>query len=145
MPYRDRATVESWVQEFNGAQRHLDTHVSVLEQIDATHPDTGLVVVSLRNASTVTYIQPVVRETPQWLVTFEARDHDLELDAAGMAQLAADVSLVAALCDFLQAKTDAAVLAAAEARTAEAPPAVAQLADPQSADAQPVDIERVAL
>ena len=73
MPYRDQATVESWVDEFRHLQP-LVTDVSVLEKDFTAGPDSGLVVVSLRTASTVTYIQPVVQDGhPTWVVTFEPR------------------------------------------------------------------------
>ena len=67
-------------------------------------------VVSLRNASTVTYIQPVISDgAPHWLVTFEARRESFDLDFAGVAQLAADLSLISRMCEHLQIKTDVAL------------------------------------
>jgi hypothetical protein len=110
MPYRDQATVDGWVREFLEANADTHTEVSVLDKDFMAGPDSGLVVVSLRNASTVTYIHPVVRDgAPRWLVTFEGRRESFDLDFAGVAQLAADLSLISRMCEHLQVKTDVAV------------------------------------
>ncbi|WBU37453.1 protein-L-isoaspartate carboxylmethyltransferase [Homoserinibacter sp. YIM 151385] len=113
MPYRDKPTVERWIEEFRALGNDMDTSVEVLEQDPTMAAETGLVMVTLRRADTVTYIQPVMRETPQWIVTFEAREYDIDLDVVGVAQLAADLAMLARLCAFLQDKTDAARAAAA--------------------------------
>ncbi|WP_425837147.1 protein-L-isoaspartate carboxylmethyltransferase [Microbacterium sp. PA5] len=106
MPYRDQATVEGWVDEFR-QQENLETAVSVLEKDFTAGPDSGLVVVSLRTASTVTYIQPVVRDgVPTWVVTFEPRHDGFDLDSDGVAALSHDLGTLARLCEFLQRKTD---------------------------------------
>jgi len=116
MPYRDQATVEGWVSEFLESNRDTPAEVSVVDKDFTAGPDSGLVVVSLRNASTVTYIQPVVREgVPQWVVTFEARGESFDLDFAGVGRLAADLATIARMCENLQIKTDAAVRAKAAA------------------------------
>ena len=110
MPYRDQATVDGWVREFLDLDANAHTEVSVLDKDFTAGPDSGLVVVSLRDASTVTYIQPVIRDgAPRWLVTFEARGESFDLDFAGVAQLAADLSLISRMCEHLQMKTDAAL------------------------------------
>lgn len=112
MPHRDRATVDSWLREFRDVNRDIATEISVLDQEFTAGPESGLVVVSLRNASTVTYVQPVVRDGhPVWIVTFEARSDAIDLDAGGVADLADDLDTLARICEFLQLKTDAAVAA----------------------------------
>ena len=111
MPYRDQATVRSWVEEFSGRQP-LTTDVTVLEKEFTAGPESGMVVVSLRTASTVTYIQPVIDDgVPHWVVTFEARPDSFDLDSVGVAALAHDLGALACLLDFLQLKTDAALAA----------------------------------
>lgn len=106
MPYRDQATVESWVDAFR-REESLVTDVSVLEKDFTAGPDSGLVVVSLRTASTVTYIQPVIDEgVPRWVVTFEPRHEGFDLDSEGVAALSHDLATLARLCEFLQQKTD---------------------------------------
>ncbi len=79
MPYRNQATVEAWVREYLAGHPAAESSISVLEKDYTPGPDSGLVVVALSNASTVTYIQPVVHdEGPRWVVTFEARADSLE-------------------------------------------------------------------
>ncbi len=110
MPYRDQTTVDGWVREFLDSNANTHTQVSVLDKDFTAGPDSGLVVVSLRNASTVTYIHPVIRDgAPRWIVTFEARRESFDLDFVGVAQLSADLSLISRLGEHLQMKTDAAV------------------------------------
>lgn len=106
MPYRDRVTVEGWVDEFR-RQQPVETRIAVLEKDFTAGPDSGLVVVSLRTASTVTYIQPVITDgAPRWTVTFEPRSEGFDLDSAGVAALSHDLGTLAQLCEFLQDKTD---------------------------------------
>ena len=110
MPYRDQATVDGWVREFLESNGNAHAEVSVLDKDFTAGPDSGLVVVSLRNASTLTYIHPAMRDgAPHWLVTFEARRESFDLDFAGVAQLAADLSVISRMCEHLQIKTDAAI------------------------------------
>ncbi len=96
MPYRNQATVEAWVREYLAGHPAAESSISVLEKDYTPGPDSGLVVVALSNASTVTYIQPVVHdEGPRWVVTFEARADSFDLDAAGVARLSSDLAAVA--------------------------------------------------
>ncbi len=119
MPYRDQATVSGWVRHFLDTNPDVGTEISVLEKDFIAGPDSGLVAVSLRNASTVTYIQAVFRdEHPTWVVTFEARSDSFDLDAAGVERLSEDLATIARICRHLQVATDAALEAIAQTRTA---------------------------
>ncbi len=69
--------------------------------------NTGLVGVTLPNAETVVYIQPESATSTRWLVTFEAREVQVELDSAAVLKLASELTTVSALCAFLQAKSEA--------------------------------------
>lgn len=64
MPYRNQATVQSWVDDYLAARPEQTAAVSVLEKDFIPGPESGMVVVSLSNASTVTYIQAAVTD---WL------------------------------------------------------------------------------
>lgn len=111
MPYRDQARVQSWVEQFRSEQ-HVDTAVDVLEKDFTAGPESGLVVVTLRTVSTVTYIQPVISDgIPKWVVTFEPRAETFDLDSVAVSQLAQDLSALASLCTYLQLKTDEALIA----------------------------------
>ncbi|MBF4562204.1 protein-L-isoaspartate carboxylmethyltransferase [Microbacterium sp. VKM Ac-2870] len=111
MPYRNQETVEAWVRDYLADNPSTAGAVTVLEKNFTPGPDSGLVVVALSDASTVTYIQPVENESgARWSVTFEARADSFELDADGVARLAADLAVVANLCGFLQKRTDLALV-----------------------------------
>lgn len=114
MPYRNQATVQGWVDDYLVAHPEHAASVNVLEKDYTSGPESGLVVVALRNASTVTYIQPVPDESgPHWVVTFEPRADAFDLDGAGVARLSDDLATVAAICTYLQERTDAALAASA--------------------------------
>lgn len=116
MPYRDQATVNSWVRDFLAEHEEEAPQISVLEKDFTAGPDSGMVVVTLSNASTMTYIHAVAPDgSPRWVVTFEGRSETFDLDGPGVARLANDLAILAALCDFLQVRTDAAISARATA------------------------------
>lgn len=106
MPYRNQATVQGWVDDYLEANPTQQDRISVLERDFTPGPDSGLVVVSLSRASTVTYVQAIVQDDfPRWLVTFEPRAEAIDLDAAGVANLSADLAALAGLCAYLQERT----------------------------------------
>ncbi len=108
MPYRDQATVQSWVADFLSTHEDAAPEISVLEQYYTEGPDSGLVVVQLRNATTIPSLQPaVIDDDPTWRVHFEAREEGFDLDADGVEKLAADLDLLSRLCNYLQHRTDA--------------------------------------
>lgn len=110
MPYRSKATVQSWVDEYLTTHTEDAVVVTVLEKDFTPGPESGMVVVSLRNASTVTYIQAVVDDSgPHWVVTFEPRAEGFDLDAPGVARLSSDLGAIARMCAYLQERTLAAV------------------------------------
>lgn len=111
MPYRDRTTVESWVNEYVVSHSAASLGVAVLDKNFEAGPNSGLVVVTLRSADTITYLHPVMRSgRPLWVVTFEPRTTALDLDDADLRLLADDIAHLAELRSFLQEKTDAVVL-----------------------------------
>jgi len=112
MPYRDRTTVETWVNEYIVSHSADSLGVAVLDKNFEAGPNSGIVVVTLRSASTITFLHPEIRQgSPIWVVTFEGRNETLDLDGDALAQLAEDLSALAELRSFLQEKTDAVVLA----------------------------------
>ncbi|MBN9176543.1 MAG: protein-L-isoaspartate carboxylmethyltransferase [Microbacterium sp.] len=114
MPYRNKATVQSWVDDYLSSHPSESIVVTVLEKDFTPGPESGMVVVSLRNASTVTYIQAVVDDRgPHWVVTFEPRSDAFDLDAASVARLSADLAELAGICAYLQERTEQAMVAGA--------------------------------
>lgn len=112
MPYRDRTAVESWVNEYTQSHSADSLGIAVLDKNFQAGPNSGIVVVTLRSASTITFLHPEIRQgVPTWVVTFEGRNETLDLDHDALRQLAEDVAALADLRSFLQEKTDAALLA----------------------------------
>lgn len=112
MPYRDRTRVESWVNEYTASHSGGALNVAVLDKNFEAGPNSGIVVVTLRSASTITFLHPEIRQgSPIWIVTFEGRNETLDLDGDALVRLAEDLTALAELRSFLQEKTDAVVLA----------------------------------
>lgn len=124
MPYRNKATVQGWIEDYLAAHPAYTSSITVLEKDFTPGPESGMVVVSLRNASTVTYIQALVDDLgPRWLVTFEPRSEAIDLDAAGVAALAADLVSLAELCGYLQGRTEEAMAVSEALAASESTPA----------------------
>ncbi len=108
MPFRSRGTLEQWLEEFRSLGYPIDGSLKVMQQdSDDDDGDTGLVGVRLAHASTVTYLQPEAPYSTRWVVTMEPREEAVVLDAAELLKLAAELSMVSALCAFLQEKSAA--------------------------------------
>lgn len=107
MPFRSRATLESWLAEFRQLGYPISDSVRVVELDGEDGATTGLVALALTNAATNAYIQPFVDHGARWVLTFESREDSVELDAAGIAALAAELMVISVLVAFLQAKSTA--------------------------------------
>ena len=107
MPFRNMTTLESWLDEFQSKGYPLDGSIRVMGQDGDDGANTGLVGVTLTHAAVVVYIQPESLDSARWLVTFEAREAQLDLDSASVLRLAAELTTVSALCAFLEGKSGA--------------------------------------
>jgi len=107
MPFRSMSTLESWLEEFRGQGHAVADHVKVVPQDGDDGANTGLVAVELAQGSIATYIQPSAEGSPEWVVTMEARDSAMTLDAVSISALAAELTMVSALCAFLQSRSAA--------------------------------------
>lgn len=105
MPFRSRETLEAWLAEFRATHPEAPTSLRVVQQDGSEGADTGLVVVRLANAPTVTYIEPEAPGSTRWVVTMEARDASITLEADGVRTLAFDLRVVSELCAFLEKKS----------------------------------------
>jgi hypothetical protein len=104
MPFRSRATLEQWLAEFAELGYPRVGTLRVIEQDGDAGANTGLIALDLDNAATSVFLQPIVQGSPSWVVTFESREDAIVLDPAQVSGLAAELSIVSALCAFLQAK-----------------------------------------
>ena len=105
MPFRSLKTIGAWLDEFEQLGYRFAGQLKVIQQDGAGGADTGLVSVRLLNASTVITMQPEAPGATRWVVTMEPRESAVVLDAPSMLNLAAELSVVSALCAFLQAKS----------------------------------------
>lgn len=110
VPYRDRARVQLWVNEYLHALPGLEGRLTVLEEAADDDGESSIVAVALRSADTVTYLQPpLVDGRPVWRAVFEGRAEPFSLDAVGLEQLTQDFADLGALCFWLQRCTDDAI------------------------------------
>jgi hypothetical protein len=107
MPFRSMTILESWLDEFRSKGYPIDGSVKVMDQDGDDGADTGLVGFTLAYSSSVAYIQPESPGSSRWFVTFAARESEVDLDAATVLRLAAELTTVSALCAFLEEKSSA--------------------------------------
>lgn len=107
MPPRSKATLESWLEEFDRLGYPYDGTIRAIDQDGGDDADSALVAVRMADATTFTYVQPDTRGGGRWLVTFEAREDAISLDAPGLSRLASEIATLSALCTFLEAKSRA--------------------------------------
>lgn len=106
MPYRTKETLELWLEEFYTLGHAMAETLKVMPQDGSEGGDTGLVGITLMSAQTITYIQPEPPGSTNWMITFEARDNALQLDADGAMRLSKELAVVSRLCRFLQDKSE---------------------------------------
>ena len=108
MPFRSIVTLQSWVDEFEQRNQSAVGAIRVIPQDGSDGEDTGLVAVRLPDSPTEIYIEPPSPATGrEWTVTFEPREQPVTLGARAVARIAEELAVLAALCTFLQEKSDA--------------------------------------
>lgn len=105
MPYRSRATLQTWLDEFT--QTHaLGSLVRVIPQDGSDGEDTGLIVFPVAGGTTTTYLQPNDSPGDRWRIHFEPREHEAAMDSSQVHSMAAELEMAAALCDFIEMKSE---------------------------------------
>jgi hypothetical protein len=95
-----------WVHEFHGSEATEGALPQAVDTSwDETMVDTGLIVLRLETSGTELYLRRKIGGSPEWTVTFEAREHAAEATADQVMSLAAEVSAVGRLCAFLSERT----------------------------------------
>ena len=110
MPVRtllDKSLLAEWLSEFRRLGYLTGSDIRVLDQEDDADADTGLIVVDLSEAKTITYLQPVAGGNGSWKATMEARDATIELGAVALVNLGNEVNVLGALVAFLETKSKA--------------------------------------
>lgn len=107
MAFRNMETLQAWVAEYRALEKPLAGSARVMVQDGDGGANTGLVVFRLDHAPADVFIQPVTPDATRWVATLEPRAEELALDPAGLRSLAAELSAIADLCTFLEAKSAA--------------------------------------
>lgn len=105
MPFRSQETLTGWLEEFEQLGHRFANSVRVIEQDGSLGANTGLVHVALTSTGMGCYLEPVAPLDPNWTVTFESPEDAFSLDVIEVASLAAQISMVSALCSFLQGRS----------------------------------------
>lgn len=105
MPFRSQALLEQWVAEFAAGGPDVEGVVEVLPQDGYGGADNGLIVVRLKHVPIDVWMQPVAPGDPHWETTFSRREVDLAMDVERLRGLAAEVTVAAELCAFLEQKS----------------------------------------
>ncbi|MCS5497790.1 hypothetical protein NY547_11135 [Cnuibacter physcomitrellae] len=103
-PYRSRALLEQWVQEFREQGHSIAGDLDVALQDGSDGGDTGLVIVHLENEYADIYLQPRQGD-PFWEATLTSRLRDRPLTPYQLAALASELVVAGNLCTFLQFKS----------------------------------------
>lgn len=106
VPFRSMSTLQSWLEEFSELGYPVTPSAKVIPQDGTEGADTGLVVFQLVNAPTLAYLSPL-DGSYEWRVTMEGREAPATMTAADVLKLSYELSVVAALGTFLQAKSHA--------------------------------------
>lgn len=113
MPFRTMTTLQTWIDDFRASGYDDAEILRVIPQDGDDGEDAGLVAAKLRSVSTTFYIAPGAEQgSTEWAVTFEPRENAAPLPAGRVMALAGELSTLAALCSFLQARSEAFVAAA---------------------------------
>jgi hypothetical protein len=104
VPFRSRATLESWLEEFR-TTREGGALIDVLVQDGDGGADTGLVIVPLKNVSTEIYMQPAAIGDDAWVIAFGGRAMAFELTPAQLHGYAAELAVAASLCQYLEERS----------------------------------------
>ncbi|MDU0346383.1 hypothetical protein RWH44_11800 [Microbacterium sp. KSW2-29] len=113
MPFRTVTTLQSWIDDFRALGYDADI-LRVIPRDNDDGGDAGLIAARLRSVSTTFYVAPGAEEgATDWSVTFEPREDAAPLPAGRVMALAGELATLAALCSFLQARSEA-FLAATE-------------------------------
>ncbi len=108
MTFRTMATLQSWVDDFRGLGYDDADILRVIPQDLDEDADRGLIAAQLRSVSTTFFVAPgAAPGSTDWAVTFEPRENAAPLPAGRVLALSGELAMLAALCSFLQARSEA--------------------------------------
>lgn len=101
-PLHRLETLQQWVADFVAEGNTNGANVNAVAHHGEDDESTGLVVMHLRHADALVYMQPRGFDNPLWEMTLTARDSDATMPPSQMAALGAEVVVAANLCTYLQ-------------------------------------------
>lgn len=104
MPFRSKATLERWLQEFT-SQRGAGDLIKVVVHDGPEGSDTGLVIVPLRDSTASIFMEPVGVGDPEWRITIEPQADLTVLTSHEVNAFAMELLVAAELCAFLEARS----------------------------------------
>jgi len=109
MPFRTMSTLQTWVDDFRALGFDDAEILRVIPQDSGDDDDDGgLIAARLRSVSTTFYVAPRAEpNSTEWAVTFEPREDAAPLPAGRVMALSGELAALAALCSFLQARSEA--------------------------------------
>ncbi|MDZ5144664.1 hypothetical protein [Microbacterium testaceum] len=101
-------TLQAWVDDFRALGYDDADMLRVIPQDSDDGADGGLIAARLKSVSTTFFIAPGPEaHSPEWAVTFEPREDAAPLPAGRVMTLSGELAMLAALCSFLQARSEA--------------------------------------
>jgi len=108
MTFRTMATLQSWVDDFRELGYDDAEILRVIPQDLEDGADHGLIAAQLRSVSTTFFVAPGMEHgSTDWAVTFEPRENAAPLPAGKVLALSRELAMLAALCSFLQGRSEA--------------------------------------
>lgn len=101
-PRRSREILAGWVDDFVAAGNAHGAALDVIVQDADDDGDTGLVIMRLRKAEAIVYMQPRGTNDPLWEMTLTGRPEDVTMNPYDLGSLGAELVVAANLCTFLQ-------------------------------------------
>ena len=106
MPRLTMDELDDWVRDFHRDETESRASPQTVDTSwDESMVDTGLITLRLETSGTEVYLRREIGGTPEWTVTFEARQSDATATADQVMALADEVRAVGRLCSYLTART----------------------------------------
>lgn len=105
MPFRNKQTLEAWLENFAAMGYSLPENVRVVQQDGEGGANTGLVVLTLEEPPTVIAVQPREPYAADWVVSIEPREAEVALSGPATMKFSQALAALSLLCAFLETKS----------------------------------------
>lgn len=100
-------TIEQWLSDFVARGHRVPKQIRMVERdLDVEgQEDAGLVVIELGVATTGTFLERPAHDEPHWNVHFMEREQEITATPAEVDIIAAELTMIAQLAAYLEART----------------------------------------